>query len=379
MKKFMLFLILLFVFITPISAEDLTLNAKSSILIEASTGKILYEKNKDERYAPASMTKMMSLVIIMDNIYNGNLRLDEMIKTSKNASGMGGSQIFLKEGEEMSVDDMLKGITIGSANDATVALAERIAGSEEAFVKIMNEYAKKLGLKNTHFKNCTGLDENDHYSSAYDMSVIARELVKHEKILNYSSIYETYLRSDTDNKFWLVNTNKLVRFYKGVDGLKTGYTDTAGYCLTATINKDNMRVIAVVMGEDSSTTRNSEVSGLLNYAYNLYKKDTYITIEEVLGNAKVEKGNVEYANIVTIDDISIINKKEYKRGEIKFELDLKYLKAPIKKGDVVGKIKVIENGNIISEADVTVDKNIDKAGYFTMFIRNLKEIISANV
>ena len=379
MKKFMLFLILLFVFITPISAEDLTLNAKSSILIEASTGKILYEKNKDERYAPASMTKMMSLVIIMDNIYNGNLRLDEMIKTSKNASGMGGSQIFLKEGEEMSVDDMLKGITIGSANDATVALAERIAGSEEAFVKIMNEYAKKLGLKNTHFKNCTGLDENDHYSSAYDMSVIARELVKHDKILNYSSIYETYLRSDTDNKFWLVNTNKLVRFYKGVDGLKTGYTDTAGYCLTATINKDNMRVVAVVMGEDSSTTRNSEVSGLLDYAYNLYKKDTYITKEEVLGNAKVEKGNVEYANIVTIDDISIINKKEYKRGEIKFELDLKYLKAPIKKGDVVGKIKVIENGNIISEVDVTVDKNIDKAGYFTMFIRNLKEIISANV
>ena len=379
MKKFMLFLILLFVFITPISAEDLTLNAKSSILIEASTGKILYEKNKDERYAPASMTKMMSLVIIMDNIYNGNLRLDEMVKTSKNASGMGGSQIFLKEGEEMSVDDMLKGITIGSANDATVALAERIAGSEEAFVKIMNEYAKKLGLKNTHFKNCTGLDENDHYSSAYDMSVIARELVKHEKILNYSSIYETYLRSDTDNKFWLVNTNKLVRFYKGVDGLKTGYTDTAGYCLTATINKDNMRVIAVVMGEDSSTTRNGEVSGLLDYAYNLYKKDTYITKEEVLGNAKVEKGNVEYANIVTIDDISIINKKEYKRGEIKFELDLKNLKAPIKKGDVVGKIKVIENGNIISEADVTVDKNIDKAGYFTMFIRNLKEIISANV
>lgn len=379
MKKFMLFLILLFVFITPISAEDLTLNAKSSILIEASTGKILYEKNKDERYAPASMTKMMSLVIIMDNIYNGNLRLDEMVKTSKNASGMGGSQIFLKEGEEMSVDDMLKGITIGSANDATVALAERIAGSEEAFVKIMNEYAKKLGLKNTHFKNCTGLDENDHYSSAYDMSVIARELVKHDKILNYSSIYETYLRSDTDNKFWLVNTNKLVRFYKGVDGLKTGNTDTAGYCLTATINKDNMRVIAVVMGEDSSTTRNSEVSGLLDYAYNLYKKDTYITKEEVLGNAKVEKGNVEYANIVTIDDISIINKKEYKRGEIKFELVLKNLKAPIKKGDVVGKIKVIENGNIISEADVTVDKNIDKAGYFTMFIRNLKEIISANI
>lgn len=210
MKKIILFIILLFIFITPTYALDLTPNAKSAILIETSTGKILYEKNKDERYAPASMTKMMSLVIIMDNIYNGNLKLDEMIKASKNASGMGGSQIFLKEGEEMSVDDLLKGITIGSANDATVALAERIAGSEEEFVKIMNEYVKKFELKNTHFKNCTGLDEDDHYSSAYDMSIIAKELVKYDKILNYSSIYETYLRNDTDNKFWLVNTNKVV-------------------------------------------------------------------------------------------------------------------------------------------------------------------------
>lgn len=171
----------------------------------------------------------------------------------------------------------------------------------------------------------------------------------------------------------------MVRFYKGVDGLKTGYTDSAGYCLTATINKDNMRVIAVVMGENSSTTRNSEVSNLFDYAYNLYKKDTYITKEEVLGNAKVEKGNTEYANIVTIEDISTINKKEYKRGEISFELDLKNLKAPIKKGDVVGKIKVIENGNVICVSDVTIDSNIDKAGYFTMFIRNLKEIISVTI
>ena len=196
MKKFMLFLILLFVFITPISAEDLTLNAKSSILIEASTGKILYEKNKDERYAPASMTKMMSLVIIMDNIYNGNLRLDEMVKTSKNASGMGGSQIFLKEGEEMSVDDMLKGITIGSANDATVALAERIAGSEEAFVQLMNDKAKELGMNDTCFKNCHGLDEDGHVTSAYDISLMSRELLNnHPSVTNYTTIWTDTLRN----------------------------------------------------------------------------------------------------------------------------------------------------------------------------------------
>ena len=382
MKKLVVsFFVLLLLFPMVVKAEDLALipNAKSGVLMEESTGKIIFEKNKDEKVAVASMTKMVAQILILEAIEKGQIKWTDKVTASANASSMGGSQIFLSTGEVLTVEEMMKGISMASANDATVAMAEFLKGTEIDFVKEMNKKVKSLGLKNTQFKNCTGLDEEGHYSTAYDMAIIAKELLKHEEILKFSSKYEDYLRVNTPNKFWLVNTNKLVRFYKGVDGLKTGYTDTAGYCLTATINKDNMRVIAVVMGEDSSTTRNSEVSGLLDYAYNLYKKDTYITKEEVLGNAKVEKGNVEYANIVTIDDISIINKKEYKRGEIKFELDLKNLKAPIKKGDIVGKIKVIENGNIISEADVTVDKNIDKAGYFTMFIRNLKEIISANV
>ena len=373
MKKFMLFLILLFVFITPISAEDLTLNAKSSILIEASTGKILYEKNKDERYAPASMTKMMSLVIIMDNIYNGNLRLDEMIKTSKNASGMGGSQIFLKEGEEMSVDDMLKGITIGSANDATVALAERIAGSEEAFVKIMNEYAKKLGLKNTHFKNCTGLDENDHYSSAYDMSVIARELVKHEKILNYSSIYETYLRSDTDNKFWLVNTNKLVRFYDGVDGLKTGFTSSAKYCVTTTAKKSNMRLLSVVMGAETSDLRSKDTTNLLNYGFNTYKLDLIMSKTKILGNVKVANGNKDNAALILKEDATSLKKINDKSTDYFVNLKVDNIKAPVKTGDKVGTAEILDNdGKFVMESDVTVTKNIDKANYFDYLKKNLK-------
>lgn len=376
MKKIVFVFLVIFSFnlIVVHAEEDIAPNAKSAILIEASTGKVLYEKNIDEKYAPASMTKMMSLLLIMENIDNRNLRMDEVIKVSKNAASMGGSQIFLQENEEMTVEDLLKGITIGSANDATVALAERIGGTESAFVELMNKKAKELGLKNTNFKNPTGLDEANHYSSSRDMSIIARELVKHSKILEFSSIYETYLRTDTDNKFWLVNTNKLVRFYLGVDGLKTGYTEEAGYCLTATINKDNMRLIAVVMGEPTSNIRNSEVSALLDYGYNLYQKDTYITTEEMIDTIPIEKGKEEFANIVVLNDVGTINKKGHKMGEITYELDLKKIKAPVKKGDIVGNLTIKEDGKVVNNVDVTVDKKVDKAGLFTIYFRYLRDI-----
>ena len=377
MKKVIFISIFLFS-LCIVNAEEITPNAKSSILIEASTSKILYEKNSNEKFAPASMTKMMSLLLIMENIDNGNLKMDEVIKVSKNASSMGGSQIFLKENEEMTVEDLLKGITIGSANDATVALAERIAGTEDAFVKLMNDKVKELNLKNTNFKNCTGLDEINHYSSAYDMSIIAKELVKHKTILEFSSIYETYLRKGTENEFWLVNTNKLVRFYNGVDGLKTGYTDEAGYCLTATINKDNMRVIAVVMGEPTSNVRNDEVSNLIDYGYNLYQREIYLTKEEVLDTVPIEKGNDKTVNIVTIEDASIINKKGHKIGEITYELDIKNIKAPIKKGEVVGSVIIKEDGKEIIKTNVTVNETVEKASFITLFLRNLNEILSFN-
>lgn len=380
MKKILfVFLILVSLFIIPVKAEEqMASNAKSAILIEASTGTILFEKSSNEKFAPASMTKMMSLLIIMENIDNGNLKMDEIVKASKHAASMGGSQIYLEENEEMKVEDMLKGITIGSANDATVALAERIAGTEDKFVEMMNAKVKKLGLKNTNFKNSTGLDEANHYSSSYDMAIIAKELVKHKKILDFSSIYETYLRTDSDSKFWLVNTNKLVRFYKGVDGLKTGYTEEAGYCLTATINKDNMRLIAVVMGEPTSTIRNSEVSALLDYGYNLYQKHTYITKEEIIDNVKVDKGKKDKANIVVMDDVVRINKKGYKVGEVSYELNLNKLKAPINKAEKVGTLIIKEDGKKVSITDVTVEENIEKANYFVLYLRYIKEILSGN-
>ena len=189
---------------------NLASNAKSAIMIEASTGKVIFEKNANESLPMASMTKMMTLLIIMENIDNGNLKWDEKVTTSEYAASMGGSQIFLEVGEEMTVEDLVKGICIGSGNDAAVAMAERIGGTEEEFVKMMNDKAKELGLKNTNFVNACGLDDDNHYSSAYDMAMIAKELVKYEKILEYTGTYEDYLRKDTDNSFWLVNTNKVV-------------------------------------------------------------------------------------------------------------------------------------------------------------------------
>lgn len=213
MKKLFCLFLLLFLLIPKVYANNesnVIPNAKSGMLIEASTGQIIFEKNKDEKVAVASMTKMVAQILILENIESGNLKWDEVITVSSNASGMGGSQIYLQTGEKMSIRDLMKGITMASANDATVAMAERIAGTEDNFVKMMNDKVKKMGLKNTVFKNSTGLDENGHYSSAYDMSVIARELLKHEEILKFSSVYEDYLRVDTPNKFWLVNTNKVV-------------------------------------------------------------------------------------------------------------------------------------------------------------------------
>ena len=294
MKK-ILILLLLLISIPLVKAEeteDLAPNAKSAIMIEASTGEILFQKNKDEKLAPASMTKMMSMLLIMEEIENGNLKWNEMITTSEKASSMGGSQIFLKVGEKMTVEDLLKGVAIASGNDAVVALAERVSGSEEQFVKRMNIRAKDLGLKNTNFINATGLTGDNHYSSAYDMSLIAKELVKHEKILEFTSTYEDYLRKDTKSPFWLVNTNRLVRFKEGVDGLKTGFTDEAGYCLTATMKKDNMRLITVVMKEENTSKRSADTTKMLDYGFNIYMVQTILDEKTTIEPVKHAEENI---------------------------------------------------------------------------------------
>lgn len=381
MKKILI--LFLFLFCIPIikaeEVEDLAPNATSAIMIEASTGEILFQKNKDEKLAPASMTKMMSMLIIMEEIEKGNLKWDEMITTSERASSMGGSQIFLKAGEKMSVTDLLKGIAIASGNDAVVALAERISGSEESFVKRMNARAKDLGLKNTNFVNSTGLTEDNHYSSAYDMSLIAKELVKHEKILEFTSTYEDYLRKDTKSPFWLVNTNRLVRFKEGVDGLKTGFTKEAGYCLTATMKKDNMRLITVVMKEEDSNKRSVDTSKMLDYGFNVYMVQTILDEKTTIEKQKVELGKKLTTEIVPKESITILNKKNEEIKNITYKTNINKIIAPVKKGDKVGTIDIIEEGKVISTIDATVKENIEKANIFTVYLRNLKEVIGGDL
>lgn len=380
MKK-ILILLLLLISIPLVKAEeteDLAPNAKSAIMIEASTGEILFQKNKDEKLAPASMTKMMSMLLIMEEIENGNLKWNEMITTSEKASSMGGSQIFLKVGEKMTVEDLLKGVAIASGNDAVVALAERVSGSEEQFVKRMNVRAKDLGLKNTNFINATGLTADNHYSSAYDMSLIAKELVKHEKILEFTSTYEDYLRKDTKSPFWLVNTNRLVRFKEGVDGLKTGFTDEAGYCLTATMKKDNMRLITVVMKEENTSKRSADTTKMLDYGFNIYMVQTILDEKTTIEKKKVELGKTLTTEIVPKENITILNKKSDDQKNITYKTNINKIIAPVKKGDKVGTIDIIEDNNIISTIDATVKEDISKANFLTIYLRNLKEIISGN-
>lgn len=381
MKKVLMFLILSFVFIFPAKAEELKLaqNAKSAILIEASTGEILFERNADEKLVPASMTKMMSMLLIIENIENGVLKWNQKITVSEHASSMGGSQILLETGEKMTVKDLFKGVAISSGNDAVVALAEAIAGSEEGFVDMMNKKSKELKLKNTNFKTPHGLDAANHYSSARDMSIIARELVKHEDVLKFTSIYEDYLRKNTDRKIWLVNTNRLVRFYDGVDGLKTGYTKEAGYCLTATAMKDGMRIIAIVMGEPDSKTRSKEVSEMLDYAFAQYKTQNLLKNKTSIGKYAVEKGKSKYTMVVPKEKATVLRKKIEKIGHLTYTVSLDNLKAPLKKGEKIGVLSIKENGKVIRKIALTVDRNLKKANILELYLRNLKDIFASDI
>ena len=376
MKKILLFIIMMCITFTKVYAIDLAKNAESSILMEASTGEIIYEKNKDERLAPASMTKMMSLIIIMEEIEKGNLKLNQIITVSENAASMGGSQIYLEKNEKMSVDDLLKGICMASANDAVVALSEVISGTEDEFVKRMNKKAKELGLKNTNFMNATGLDDDEHYSSAYDMALIARELVKHKKVLEYSSNYEDYLRENTNKKFWLVNTNKLIKTYEGMDGLKTGYTEKAGYCLTATAKRNNMRLISVVMKESDSKIRNNETSEILDYGFNLYRVNRLFKKNDVVSKYVDNKSSKVNNDVIVKNDISILNKKSSKKRNITYKVKLDKKKLPIKKNEKVGIIEVKENGKVIYKDNVYSKNLIKKANLLEVLIRNLMDIFS---
>lgn len=362
-------------------SQDVNLadNAKSAILMEQDTGKILFNKKAHVKLPPASMTKVMTLLLIMEALDEGKLEKDEIIQVSENAASMGGSQIFLEAGEKMSVNDLLKGVAMASANDASVALAERIAGSEEAFVKMMNEKAKELGLENTLFQNSTGLPAENHYSTVYDMAIMAKELLTYESITKYTSKYEDYLRKGQENEFWLVNTNKLVKFYPSVDGLKTGYTNEAKYCLTATAKKNGMRVIAVVMGADSTKERNGAVTEMLDYAFNhfetknLYKKGQTI---KTLNLLKAEQKSID---LVTSEAVSTVHKKGESTKNINVSVVIKDdISLPFHKGEQAGTLIVKKDNKVVSKTPLVTNQKVETASFLTLLKRSMQKMVKSS-
>ncbi len=381
MKKMCLVLIVLICIpIVCLAEEDLAPTAKSAILIDRATGEVLYEKNADEKRPPASMTKLASMLIIMESIDSGNLSFDDKVTISEEAASMGGSQVFLEAGETYTVSDLLKGVAIASGNDAVVALAEKVAGTWPQFVDMMNKKMKEIGATNTNFINPHGLDAENHYSTARDMGIIARELLKHEKILEYTSIYEEYLEKNDGTKTWLVNTNRLVRFYDGVDGLKTGFTESAGFCLTATAKKDNFRLISVLMGEDTSENRSSDTVRLLNYGFNTFKVNVIKKKDEVIGKVRVEGGKKDSVEIILMNDATKLLKNTDAPSEYTFNIKIDKVKAPIKKGDIVGSAEIVDkDNNIIDEVDLTVKEDIAKANILDYFLKNTKTTVAGKL
>lgn len=369
-------------FIIPVSAEEsveteLIPGAVSGVLMEASSGKIVFSKEADKEVAVASMTKMVAQILILDAIRDDKISWDDVVTVSQNASDMGGSQIYLGVGEKISIRDLFKGISMASANDATVQMAEVLAGSEEAFVKEMNQKVKELGLKHTVFKNCTGLDEEGHYSSAYDMAMIARELVvNYPEILEFSSVYEDYLREDTANKFWLVNTNKLVRFYEGADGLKTGHTDAAKYCLAATAKKNNLRFIAIVLGEENSNVRNQEVMSLLDYGFNHYQMDLIQSKDEVLKTIPLDKATKSSISFVPISDIGVLTEKSNSKKEYTYSIEIKEFDLPVKKGDVLGNVIVKDKGKQVTTVTLTSSESISQLSFLQLLGKGICDLVA---
>lgn len=375
MYKKVLFLFLFLLFPLVAKANELAPNAKSAILIEASTGKVLYEKNADEALAPASMTKIMTLLLTMEAIDKGNIKLDDMVRVSEKAAKMGGSQVFLAANDEYKLEEIIKAVCIASGNDAAVVLAEAIGGSIENFIDMMNKKARELSLTSTNFVNPYGLDADGHLTSARDMAIMARELVKHELILKYSSIYEEYLNKPDGTRVWMVNTNKLVRFYSGVDGLKTGYTGKAGYCLTSTGIWNGMRLISVVMGEETQENRTDDTVSMLNYGKSAYKINKIIEKGKSLGEINIELGTKIKEEITIMEDAKDLIKISDDMPNYSYKITTSDITAPVKNGDKIGKVDIYSNNEKLMTLDLTVKNDVEKCSIVSLIKRIISVII----
>ena len=347
------------------------LDCKSAVLMEAATGRILYEQNADAALPPASVTKVMTLLLTMEAIEKGTITLDQMLTASEHAASMGGTQVFLEVGEQMSVEDLLKSVIIASANDAAVALAEAIAGSEESFVSMMNSRAAELGMNNTHFENTNGLDDTvtNHVTSARDIAIMSRELISHEKILQYSGIWMDTVRNGA---FGLTNTNRLVRFYRGATGLKTGSTSKAKFCISATAKRDGMHLIAVIMGAKTRDVRNAEAAKLLDWGFANYSLYTYEACEQ--GEIKLLGSKISSIACKS-DGIAILVPKG-KASKVTVEAELpESISAPIAEGDTVGKLVFKLDGDTVGELNITSSESATRIKFGELFFIMLQRFI----
>ena len=352
------------VFRSPFAAEEgsLSLACKSAILMEAKTGAILYTQNADEPLPPASVTKIMTLLLVMEAVDAGTLRLDTLLSVSANAASMGGSQVYLKEGERMSVEDLLKSVVIASANDAAVALAEAVAGSVPAFVTRMNQKAERLGMTNTHFENVTGLDDTatNHLTSAHDIAVMSRALISHEEILPYSS---TWMDTIRNGEFGLTNTNRLVRFYPGCNGLKTGSTAKAGFCISATAERDGLSLICVIMGAESRDVRNHAASTLLDWGFAEY--GLYTSDEEELAPIVLQGGTAPFAAVKKDRFSCVVPKQLCGRVEMRINLP-DALSAPISAGEPIGCAEFLLEGRVIGNVPIVAGESVMRIDLFSI-------------
>ncbi|SHJ48434.1 D-alanyl-D-alanine carboxypeptidase family protein [Paramaledivibacter caminithermalis] len=377
-KKVSLIISVLLLFISSFSyssAIEFDLNAKSAILIDAGTGKVLYEKNSNKKLPPASVTKIMTMLLAMEAIDKNHITLEDKVTISERAASMGGSQLYFEPGEQKSVKQLLKGIAVASANDACVALAEHIAGTEEVFVKKMNEKAAELGMNNTQFMNTNGLPQEGHYTSAKDIAIMSRELLKYPKIHEWLKIWMSSMKVGKKGRatLELVNTNKLIKTYPGANGIKTGFTQEARYCLSASATRNNFSLIAVVLGCPTSKIRFAEAKKLLDYGFASYNSVSISKKGEIFKEVIVEKGKVDKINIIAKDELKVLVKKG-EESKIKKEIVLpKTIKAPFEKGQKVGEIIVKNlNGKEMGKVDLITESKCKKASIFDTFVKILK-------
>ncbi|MFW5980246.1 MAG: D-alanyl-D-alanine carboxypeptidase family protein [Halanaerobiales bacterium] len=354
-----------------VNTQALEIEAPSAILMEAETGQVLYEKNPDEKRPPASITKIMTMLLVMEYAEKGEVDFDEEVTISEYAASMGGSQIYLGANDKLTIEELMEAVTIASANDASVALAETIGGSYNNFIEMMNEKASELGMDNTKFVNSTGLPaaDEEHYSTAYDIAIMSREIVEYEKVLEWATIWMDHLNLG-DRKAMLVNTNKLINNYPDLDGLKTGHTQSAGFCLAATARRDDMRLISVILGADTEKQKDEETAKLLNYGFNSFNKEVIIEEGEKVDDINIPNGEKRFVSGYIDEDLKVALQRG-EEDELEIETKIKDdISAPISKGDVVGQRIVKLDGEELGMVNIVAEEDVKKASIFVRLWRS---------